>query len=294
MLDKELLLCNFREYAEKKFSALPAKLSFKEKANKINKCVLDYKDALVSQLDNAMPKADYLSDVMMISYVAYIVMLEFRNKAWPYEYMAFSRRIGEIWEPFCKLPFIYPAKDLVIVEPPRFEEIQSNLNKRFRDYVISLQLDDAQQHNLIKYYTEVWKLVDSGNISLSLDLHFRQDGLFYNIDYKSGFGSNEKGNTNRLLQVGSIYTSMSSETKSYTNLIFVRQPEDENNHYLQTLKHSPYWNVYCADDAYEQIHKFTGFNIKKWMDDNMMWMDDISIEFKKHLDSNNLLTYLSW
>ena len=39
----------------------------------------------------------------MITYACYVVMLESRNEVWPYDYMAFSRRVGELWEPFCKL-----------------------------------------------------------------------------------------------------------------------------------------------------------------------------------------------
>lgn len=34
----------------------------------------------------------------MITYSANIVMLEYCNKVWEYEYMAFARRIGELWE----------------------------------------------------------------------------------------------------------------------------------------------------------------------------------------------------
>lgn len=294
MKDKVSLLNDFRQHAEEKYSALPKWLDYKEKAKRINNYVLEYKDNLVSRLDTKMDKAEYLSDVMMLSYVAYIVMLEYRNKAWPYEYMAFSRRIGEIWEPFCKLPFIYPAKDLKIVNPLVFEDVQNGLDETFKEYIASLRLVDAQKARILQYYNEVWKLVDSGNVNLSLDLHFVQDNIFYNVDYKSGFGSNEKGNTNRLLQVGSIYSSISGKDRTYKNLIFVRQPEDENNHYLQTLKNSPYWNVYCAEEAYEQIHMFTGFDIKKWMTENMKWTTDISDEFRQHLKSNNLLTYLSW
>ncbi|AUO79553.1 hypothetical protein BSP10_150 [Bacillus phage BSP10] len=51
----------------------------------------------------------------------------------------------------------------------------------------------------------MWELVVSGEIKLESDLHFEKDGVKYNVDFKSGFNSNEKGNTNRLLMVGSIY-----------------------------------------------------------------------------------------
>ncbi len=44
----------------------------------------------------------------MITYTNDVVMLESRNSVWKYEYMSFSRRVGELWEPFCKLCFNYP------------------------------------------------------------------------------------------------------------------------------------------------------------------------------------------
>ncbi|GAG80730.1 unnamed protein product, partial [marine sediment metagenome] len=54
-------------------------------------------------------------------------MIESRNEVWPYEYMTFSRRIGELWEPFCKLCFDYPLKDLTLFIPPLFSEVKRKL-----------------------------------------------------------------------------------------------------------------------------------------------------------------------
>ena len=124
-----------------------------------------------------------------------------------------------------------------------------------------------------------------------MDLHFEQAGIHYNCDFKSGFSSNEKGNTNRLLLVASIYNSLGDIEKT---LLFVRQSEDENNHYLQTLKNSPYWDVYCADDCYAAIKSFTGFDIRSWLDSNADWIYDISDELRTHLRENDLLKYLTW
>lgn len=132
---------------------------------------------------------------------------------------------------------------------------------------------------------------NGGNINLTLDLHFEQDMEYYDVDYKSGFSSNEKGNTNRLLLVASIYKSLPD---SHNNLIFVRQKEEENNHYLLTLKKSGLWDTYCADNAYLKIAEFTGFDIKKWMRKNMKWESDIALEFKDYLFANDLLKYLTW
>ena len=131
----------------------------------------------------------------------------------------------------------------------------------------------------------------SKNIKLGLDLHFEQNGIHYNCDFKSGFSSNEKGNTNRLLLVASIYNSLGEIEK---NILFVRQTEDENNHYLKTLKNSLYWEVYCADDGYAAMKEFTGFDMRKWLNENADWENDISTELKQHLECNDLLKYLTW
>jgi hypothetical protein len=144
---------------------------------------------------------------------------------------------------------------------------------------------------LFKYYHSIWRIVDSGDISLTLDLHFEQKAEYYDVDYKSGFSSNEKGNTNRLLIVASIYKSLPDV---HNNLIFLRQEEKDNNNYLQILKRSGLWDVYCADEAYEKIYEFTGFNIKDWMTNNMDWLNDISPEFRKYLQDNDLIKYLTW
>ena len=218
-------------------------------------------------------------------------MLEYRNKVWPYEYMAFARRIGELWEPFCKLSFEYPVKKLKLIEPPNFDEVQAGIKKKTMDYISELNISNDERRMLSYYYGIPWGLVASGGTKLDLDLHFEQDGIRYNCDFKSGFSSNEKGNTNRLLLVGSIYQSLGKNEKT---LLFVRQEEEQNNHYLQTLKNSPYWSCYCANACYSKMAEFTGFNLRTWLDKNVNWKNDISAEFKKHLVDNDLIGYLTW
>jgi len=206
--------------------------------------------------------------------------------------MAFSRRIGELWEPMCKLPFEYPLNELSLYTPPDIEDVKNTLKNKINDLVSNLSIDEADKKKLLKYYQSIWALIDGGgNINLTLDLHFEQDDEFYDVDYKSGFSSNEKGNTNRLLLVASIYKSL---PEIHNNLMFLRQKEEENNHYLQTLKRSGLWDVYCADEAYEKIHEFAGFDMKKWMVENMDWQNDITPDFRKYLQDNDLLKYLTW
>ena len=272
-------LNDFRIYSDSVLVALShTRKSKKDKASEINKSIKNYRNEKLSLIlrKSRSEKWDnerILNEIMCMTYASYIAMLEYRNKVWPYEYMAFARRIGELWEPFCRLPFEYPIKTLRIIEPPKFEDVQSGIQKNATDYINSLQLADDIKKELKRHYSIPWTMVDSGGIKLALDLHFEQNGIHYNCDFKSGFSSNEKGNTNRLLLVASIYNSLGAGEKT---LLFVRQNEDENNHYLQTLKNSPYWDVYCANDCYEAIKSFTGFDLRNWLDVNADWKKDIS------------------
>ena len=272
------------------------KKSRNDKASEINKCIKEYRDQQIEHIETIAKTEGWgnqtlLNEVLMLTYASYIVMLEYRNKVWEYEYMAFARRVGELWEPFCKLAFVFPVKSLSIIDPPNFDDVQTRIKSNAIKYIDSLDLSEEIKEELKCHYGIPWTMVDSGGIKLGLDLHFEQGGIHYNCDFKSGFSSNEKGNTNRLLLVASIYSSLGEMEKT---ILFVRQSEDDNNHYLQTLKNSPYWDVYCANDSYAAIRKFTGFDLRKWLDENADWQNDISIEFKEHLQKNDLLKYLTW
>ena len=267
-----------------------------DKASEINKRIKEFRDGEIASINiiakrDAWDNQSLLNEILLLTYASYIVMLEYRNMVWEYEYMAFARRIGELWEPFCKLAFDFPVKELTLIDPPDFDEVQTRIKNDATEYIDSLDLSDEIKEELKRHYDVPWTMVDSGGIKLGLDLHFEQNGIHYNCDFKSGFSSNEKGNTNRLLLVASIYNSLGEIEKT---ILFVRQAEDENNHYLQTLKNSPYWEVHCADDGYAAMKEFTGFDMRKWLDENADWKNDISAELKQHLERNDLLKYLTW
>lgn len=296
-LDKKELLAKFRNEAERYVSIIQEETTeYKKRADLINKVILKLsKDLIRGFMEVASQenwtRVECLESILLTNYVTYVVMLEFRNRMWGYDYMAFSRRIGELWEPFCKLPFLYPINDLELYDPCLFSDIKVNMQNLFKEHVLHLNIQEESREELFKHYDAVWDLVESGGIQLGLDLHFKMGDTFYNVDYKSGFSSNEKGNTNRLLLVASIYHSLLGDHRM---MIFVRQKEEDNNHYLQTLKKSPYWEVYCADEAYEKIREFSGFDLKLWMNNNMDWENDISAEFKDYLNNKDLLKYLTW
>jgi len=294
VMKKKQLLTDFREQMANYLEEISGtSIDYKKKATAFNNHIDQIREKYIKQIQSQnIPAGDQLNEILLATYVSYVVMLEYRNTVWPYEYMAFSRRIGELWEPLCKLPFEYPINKLNIYTPPNIEEVKNTLKREIQDLVSNLSIDVDSKKKLIHYYQAIWALIDSGgNINLKLDLHFEQHQEFYDVDYKSGFNSNEKGNTNRLLLVASIYKSL---PEIHNNLIFLRQKEEENNHYLQTLKNSGLWDVYCADDTYDKIYEFTGFDIKKWMNENMNWANDITPEFYEYLAANDLIKYLSW
>ena len=230
-----------------------------------------------------------LECLLMITYCNIVVMMESRNSVRPYEYMDFSRRVGELWYPFCKLCFYYPIGDVLLFVPPLFSEVKKELTDEIVDYISNLNISEQEKEKLKKYYDKVWSLVTSGEIKLELDLHFVSNGQKYVVDFKSGFGSNEKGNTNRLLLVASIYKNLSENFKC---LLFVRALE--NNSYFNTLKNSGIWDAYCGCEAYQKIMEYSGYDLKSWIESNMDWKNDFKPEAIAYFKEQNLLQYLLW
>lgn len=294
---KTELLHYYRSRAEEFLSEI--KLTFgntqyKEQASAINKSLIETKDILLATLlqtaeNEKWSNHEKLESILMITYTNYIVMLESRNDVWPYEYMTFSRRIGELWEPFCKLCFAYPINKVTLFIPPLFSEVKKKLSDEIEVYIDILKISKEEKDQLKKYYYKVWGLVTSGEIKLELDLHFIYNNQKFVVDFKSGFGSNEKGNTNRLLLVASIYQNLE---ENYKCMIFVRA--DENNHYFQTLKNSGIWDAFSGAEAYNRMNLFSGFDIKSWIELNVNWEKDFKKETMQFFKQNNLDQYLIW
>lgn len=295
---KAELLAYFRSRAREIVSGLTLRYSaadFKKKASALNKEIIKSKENLLSIVEETArsqhwSNSEILECVLMITYTNDVVMLESRNAVWQYDYMAFSRRVGELWEPFCKLCFKYPSTRIASFVPPLFSEVKSSLTKEIITYIDGLTISLSEKAQLKRYYDKVWGLVTSGEIQLECDLHFTYGATKYIVDFKSGFGSNEKGNTNRLLLVGSIYQNI--ETENYRCLIFVRSTE--NNHYLTTLQNSGVWETSCGTETYSKIQHFTGFDIHHWIEENIDWLNDFSSQMRDTIMHNNLQNYLIW
>ena len=295
--NKTELLAYFRDRASEFLTDIKQKFGEAQsdkRARAINECLNETKSKLITTILQQAEKENWthqekLECLLMITYCNIVVMIESRNSVRPYEYMDFSRRVGELWDPFCKLCFYYPVNDVSLFIPPLFSEVKKKLTDEIVDYINNLNMSPEEKDELKKYYEKVWSLVTSGEIQLELDLHFVSQGQKYVVDFKSGFGSNEKGNTNRLLLVASIYKNLS---ESYKCLLFVRA--EENNSYFNTLKNSGIWEAYCGSEAYVKIREYSGYDLKSWIDTNMDWANDFKPETITHFQEQNLLQYLLW
>jgi hypothetical protein len=298
---KREILEHYRLRAQESLSAISQRIGarqFKKRASAINSAIKETKEKLMANVRQVAQNEKWsnevlLNNILMLTYCCDVVMIEFRNSVWPYEYMTFSRRIGELWEPFCALCFEYPVReDLKLFVPPLFEDVRKSLKKELEDYIATLPLTSLQKSELLRYYGKVWTLVTSGEIKLELDLHVEIKKVKCVIDFKSGFSSNEKGNTNRLLLVASIYKNI--ENENYRCMIFVRQKDDENNHYLRTLKRSGLWEVSCGPETYKRIKDMSGFDLDVWLRSYVDWRKDLTRETFAQLKRNGLVQYLKW
>lgn len=294
---KQELLAYFRDRASEFLSQIKTKFAETQsdkRARAINEALNQAKNNLITTLLQQAEKEKWsnkekLEAILMITYCNIVVMIESRNSVRPYEYMDFSRRVGELWDPFCKLCFYYPINDLSLFIPPLFSEVKRKMTDEITDYIDKLGISAEEKQELKVYYAKVWSLVSSGEIQLELDLHFSHNEQKYVVDFKSGFGSNEKGNTNRLLLVATIYQNLDD---NYKCLLFVRA--EENNSYFNTLKNSGIWEAYCGSEAYQKISEYSGYNLKQWTETNIDWVNDFNPEITQHLTENNLLQYLLW
>jgi len=275
-----------------------ASSQFKTRASAVNVAINLERQRLATVLRQVAERENWqnehlLATNLLLLHCSNVVMIEARHQVWPYDYMSFSRRIGELWEPFCTTCFEHPVRsDITLFVPPLFQEVRVRLSGEVRSFIDGLNLTSAEKQSLLRYYDRVWQLVTSGEIKLALDLHFSLGGTRFVVDVKSGFGSNEKGNTNRLLLVASVYRNI--EPEDYRCLMWVRSAEEENNHYLQTLKNSGLWEVYCGPKAYESIGELSGFDLATWVHENVDWKGDLQPELHDYLVQNDLVRYLSW
>ncbi len=228
-----------------------------------------------------------LDAMLRVFYCSLVVNLETRNKVVAYDYMDFARRIGELWEAFCKVCWEAPVNQkLRHLKPPTFKSVKETL---LRDFAELAKGTGKASGAIVREYEKAVDLL--GNINLTEDEYCALAEKRYVIDFKSGFGSNEKGNTERLLTVAKIYRLLPED---HTCILAVRSKEDEGNNYLQVLKSSGLWTVYCGAAAYGFMRSLTGFALAGWIGKNISFREDMETEAYRHLHAQDLTKYLMW
>ena len=279
----------FQKFHEELTTPVKEILSLKEshqnKAKKVNKIISEIQASLVKEMMSSGNEKEKQQAMLVIQYCTSVISLEYRHRVWPYEYMALSRRVGELWERFCRAAWDHPSRANVHrIEAPKFSTVGDTLRNRLVE-----SLKEEFKTSAISDIETLFKLV--GEINMKEDEMFLLEGVPHIIDFKSGFGSNEKGNTLRLLTVGHAYKLWNPETKL---LLLVRQ--EQNNNYLNVLKRSGLWDVRCGDTAYEAIDDFTGSSVVSLRKETINFKEDLSKDFWNDLSSHlsDLTSYLKW
>lgn len=262
-----------------------SKNTHQNKAKLINKLITKAKDELIKTTRFSADKHKKQQSLLVLQYCTSVISLEYRHSVWPYEYMAFSRRVGELWERFCRAAWDYPSiPDVKRMDAPKFVDVGKVIRARIDSYI----KDDAQNSAAPDIET-LFKLI--GEINMVEDEMFLSKNIPHIIDFKSGFGSNEKGNTLRLLTVGRAYKLWNPDTRL---LLLVRQ--DTNNNYLDVIKRADLWEVHCGSLAYDAIDEFTGSDMQEIRTNIIDFEKDLSSQFWTYLSSNtpDLTAYLKW
>ena len=221
---KRYYLSILKSYLEPRLEDInSSKLSFKKKAQNVNSEISIIRTKLRKDIEK-FPLHEKQKRLIILQYAISVSSLEYRHAVWPYEYMALSRRVGELWERFCSAAWDSPSNlKLKRINAPSFEDVFKNIETNLLNLIKPNEVNKANE--IINY---IYDLV--GEINMKEDEMFCIKNEPYIIDFKSGFGSNEKGNMLRLRTIGKAYKLWNPNTKL---LFLVRQ--EENNNYLDVI-----------------------------------------------------------
>lgn len=262
-----------------------ANIEHQKKAQAVNSLAGQLRNEWINWIAS-LPVEDRTNASLVLQYCYSVVSLEYRNKVWPYEYMAFSRRVGELWEGFCSAAWNFPNRaNVQRFNHPHFNDVRKTLRTRLDSNIG----DHPRKTELQADIDILFDII--GHINMREDEVFEVNSIPHVIDFKSGFGSNEKGNMLRLQTVGRAYKLWNLNTRL---LLLVRQ--STNNNYLRVLENLGLWEVHTSDNAYNLISELTGADIQQVRQTIIDWDNDLSPSFINHLSrqTTNLRSYLNW
>ena len=262
-------------------------ISHQDKAKEVNSSIGDLVDSLKFEIIHSSGTISEKQKAMLVlQYCTSVVSLEYRHKVWPYEYMALSRRVGELLERLCSVCWDFPSRENVArIEAPSFEQIKASIITRIEANLTGI----VNAEDILRDINYLAELV--GEINMKEDEVFQVEAIPHVVDFKSGFGSNEKGNTLRLLAVGRAYKLWNPNTQLF---LLVRQ--EENNNYLNVIRRSGLWTVYCGVAAYREIQRLTGADMVELRGSVIDFQNDLSPAFFEDIGGqlSDLRSYLNW
>jgi hypothetical protein len=218
-------------------------------------------------------------------YACFVASLVARHEIWPYDALSFSRRVGEYWETMCVTAWEYPIADVREVDVPTAAVVKADFLAALRETIA----DSPKAGEAIGLVDEFTKPME--DIDMRTDLVFEVDGVVHVVDFKSGFGSNEKGNRDRLSGLAFLVGKWKPSARRW---LLVRQTE--NNSYLSTLDTPAGWTVVTGREVYAWIAQMTGVDIQAICTAVVDWEADLPPDFKVFLKghSPDLWSYLHW
>ncbi|NTF17091.1 hypothetical protein G6L37_01435 [Agrobacterium rubi] len=244
---------------------------------------------ILADLTSLLPTGDDVFRgrvAVVVSYCHAVASLEGRQRVWPYTMLDLSRRVGELWQATCLVAWTHSVReDVAELAVPEFADV--------RDRFLSDVWDLFHDHpNVVAGIDMIDEFTGRLNrITMASDKIFTVAGVPHVIDFKFRFRSNEKGNKNRVEELGWAYRKWDPRTD-----LGILVCHTENNNYLEMLDKESAWNVLTGRDAYSRIEELTGFPLAALLDDCVDFRSDLSRGFVDYLQNSekDLTCFIDW
>lgn len=237
---------------------------------------------LAVALANSPPQERHWA-ALVTEYVMAVATIEARNSVWPYDLISLSRRVGELWEGYCSVCWDHSAfPDLEACPAPSFDAIRDAARAKVAR-LVARSPDAAEVCRTFDLFADL-----AGDVNLDEDRVFRLGGRVHVVDFKSGFGSNEKGNALRLATVSRAFRIWEPNTR-----LFLLVRDAGRKGYLERLRGD--WEVHVGAEAYEQVRVLTGVDIAAVTRRVVDFGGDLAPEMLEHLGQHpELMSCLKW
>jgi hypothetical protein len=234
---------------------------------------------VLNELKALVPEGDLDFKTRLMVIIVYChaaSVLEFRQMVWPYNVIDLSRRVGELWQGMCLVAWMCAKRPDSIKDDKNFEFF--DVQQRFLSDLWDLIADHPNVEKVIDLVESFTKPLL--NINMASDKVFTLGDIVHVIDFKFGFNSNEKGNRDRLSQVGWAHKQRDPRTE-----LLIAVCREENNLYLESLREEG-WKIVTSHETYERIGQLTGTFIQPHLNETVNFRADLSEKFLSYVDNH--------